>query len=137
MVFITSGLKALLKVKFTTAPRLVAAAVAARVLPFGHTHYATLQKYKLGFIELFRAKQRKVSTPLFSKSARHPTRVALFAYAEAKSPCLKKRHGGVRGTPHLCGSPSYAILFFGFYPLFSLWQKAQRKKLGKKEHAER
>ena len=34
------------------------------------------------------------------------------------------------------GSPSYAMLFHGFYPLFSLWQKAQRKKLGKKEHAE-
>ena len=40
-VLITSGLLVLLKVKFTTAPRLVAAAVAARVLPFGHTHYAT------------------------------------------------------------------------------------------------
>ena len=44
-VLITSGLLVLLKVKFTTAPRLVAAAVAARVLPFGHTHYATLQQY--------------------------------------------------------------------------------------------
>ena len=41
-VRITSGLLVLLKVKFTTAPRLVATAVAARVLPFGHTHYATL-----------------------------------------------------------------------------------------------
>ena len=46
-VRITSGLKVLLKVKFTTAPQLVAAAVAARVLPFGHTHYATLQQYYL------------------------------------------------------------------------------------------
>ncbi len=41
-VLITSGLMVLLKVRFTTAPLLVATAVAARVLPFGHTHYATL-----------------------------------------------------------------------------------------------
>ena len=79
----------------------------------------------------------KVFASLFSKSDRHPTRVALVASAEAKYPCLKKRHGGVRGTTQVGGSPSYAILLFGFYPLFSLWQKAQRKKLGKKEHAEK
>ena len=33
------------------------------------------------------------------------------------------------------GSPSYAMIFRNLHPLFSLWQKAQRKKLGKKEHA--
>ena len=42
-----------------------------------------------------------------------------------------------RGTAQVGGSPFYAKPFQIDYPLFSLAVEAQRKKLGKKEHADK
>ena len=42
-----------------------------------------------------------------------------------------------RGTAQVGGSPFYTKPFKIAYPLFSLAVEAQRKKLGKKEHADK
>ena len=66
---------------------------------------------KLGFIELLVRSVWQFLCRFFQKATANPTRVALVASAEGEIPRAKKRHGGVRGTTQVGGSPLQAMLF--------------------------
>ena len=85
----------------------------------------------------------KVFVRLFQKAAQSRARSPCRRPQTAKFLIVRKRHRRVnakpkawqRGTAQVGGSPFVAKTILIVCPLFSLVPKAQRKKLGKKEHA--